>query len=53
MRGEQRFLQAGEVVTGTIDGIGTLRMQVIAEDEPQGLTGAQLTPQGTRRTIRP
>lgn len=44
VRGEQRFLQAGEVVTGTIDGIGTLRMEVIAEDEPQGLTGAQLTP---------
>jgi hypothetical protein len=44
VRGEQRFLQAGEVVTGTIDGIGTLRMPVIAEDEPRGLTGAQLTP---------
>ena len=44
VRGEQRFLQAGEVVTGTIDGIGTLRMPVITEDEPQGLTGAQLTP---------
>ena len=44
VRGEQRFLQVGEVVTGTIDGIGTLRMPVITEDEPQGLTGAQLTP---------
>jgi 2-keto-4-pentenoate hydratase/2-oxohepta-3-ene-1,7-dioic acid hydratase in catechol pathway len=44
VRGEQRFLQAGEVVTGSIDGIGTLTMRGIAEDEPQGLTGAQLTP---------
>jgi 2-keto-4-pentenoate hydratase/2-oxohepta-3-ene-1,7-dioic acid hydratase in catechol pathway len=44
VRGEQRFLQAGEVVTGSIDGIGTLRMPVIAEEEPRGLTGAQLPP---------
>jgi 2-keto-4-pentenoate hydratase/2-oxohepta-3-ene-1,7-dioic acid hydratase in catechol pathway len=44
VRGEQRFLQVGEVVRGTIDGIGTLTMPVIAEEEPQGLTGAQLTP---------
>jgi 2-keto-4-pentenoate hydratase/2-oxohepta-3-ene-1,7-dioic acid hydratase in catechol pathway len=44
VRGEQRFLQAGEIVSGTIDGIGTLTMPVVAEDEPQGLTGAQLTP---------
>lgn len=42
VRGEQRFLQPGEEVTATIDGIGTLRMPVIAEDEPQGLTGAEL-----------
>ena len=44
VRGEQRFLQPGEVVTGSIDGIGTLTMPVIAEDQPTGLTGAQLTP---------
>jgi 2-keto-4-pentenoate hydratase/2-oxohepta-3-ene-1,7-dioic acid hydratase in catechol pathway len=44
VRGEQRFLQAGEVVTGTIDGIGTLTMPVISEDQPKGLTGAHLTP---------
>ena len=43
-RGEQRFLQPGEVVSATIDGIGTLTLPVIAEDEPRGLTGAQLTP---------
>jgi len=44
VRGEQRFLQAGEVVEATIEGIGTLRMNVVDEEEPTGLTGAQLTP---------
>jgi len=44
VRGEQRFLQPGEVISATIDGIGTLTMPVIGEDEPQGLTGAQLPP---------
>ncbi len=44
VRGEQRFLQAGEVVSGTIDGIGTLTMPVVSEEEPEGLTGANLTP---------
>jgi 2-keto-4-pentenoate hydratase/2-oxohepta-3-ene-1,7-dioic acid hydratase in catechol pathway len=44
VRGEQRFLQVGEVVTGTIDGIRTLTMPVVGEGEPQGLTGAQLPP---------
>jgi 2-keto-4-pentenoate hydratase/2-oxohepta-3-ene-1,7-dioic acid hydratase in catechol pathway len=49
VRGEQRFLQAGEVIEASIDGIGTLRMPVVAEDEPQGLTGAQLPPVRTYR----
>lgn len=44
VRGEQRFLQAGEVISATIDGIGTLSMPVVSEDEPEGLTGANLTP---------
>jgi len=44
VRGEQRFLQAGEVISATIDGIGTLNMPVVSEDEPTGLTGANLTP---------
>ena len=44
VRGEQRFLQPGEVVTATIDGIGTLRMPVVAEPEPSGGTGARLPP---------
>ena len=44
VRGEQRFLQAGEVIEATIDGIGTLRLPVVSEEEPTGLTGAQLPP---------
>ncbi len=44
VRGAQRFLQPGEVVEATIDGIGTLRMPVVAGDPPTGLTGAQLPP---------
>jgi 2-keto-4-pentenoate hydratase/2-oxohepta-3-ene-1,7-dioic acid hydratase in catechol pathway len=50
VRGEQRFLQAGEVITATIDGIGTLTMPVVAEDQPNGLTGAALPPE---RNYRP
>lgn len=49
VRGEQRFLKPGEVITATIDGIGTLRMPVVAEEEPKGLTGAQLPPVITYR----
>jgi 2-keto-4-pentenoate hydratase/2-oxohepta-3-ene-1,7-dioic acid hydratase in catechol pathway len=44
VRGAQRYLQPGEVITATIDGIGTLRLPVVAEEEPEGLTGAQLPP---------
>lgn len=52
VRGEQRFLQPGEVIEATIDGIGTLRMPVVGEDEPEGLTGAQLTPVCDYRSCR-
>lgn len=44
VRGEQRFLKAGEEIVATIDGIGTLRMPVVDEEEPDGLTGAELPP---------
>ena len=44
VRGEQRFLQPGDVIEATIDGIGTLRMPVAAEEEPSGGTGARLPP---------
>ena len=49
VRGAQRFLQPGEEVTATIEGIGTLTLPVIGEDEPAGLTGAQLPPVDTYR----
>jgi 2,4-diketo-3-deoxy-L-fuconate hydrolase len=49
VRGEQRFLRDGEVIEGTIDGIGTLRVVVGAEQSrPQG-TGAQLPPNSSYR----
>jgi 2-keto-4-pentenoate hydratase/2-oxohepta-3-ene-1,7-dioic acid hydratase in catechol pathway len=44
VRGEQRFLRPGEEVIATIDGIGTLRMPVVAEPEPEPGTGARLPP---------
>lgn len=49
VRGAQRFLQPGEVVTATIDGIGTLRLPVVGEEKPAGLTGAALPPVNTYR----
>ena len=49
-RGEiDRYLKPGEVVEASIDGIGTLRLPVVAGDEPTGLTGAQLPPVRTYR----
>ncbi len=44
VRGEQRFLVPGEVITATIEGIGTLRVSVEAEAPPTGGTGSQLPP---------
>ncbi len=41
---DRGYLQPGEIVSATIDGIGTLTLPAIAEAEPQGLSGAQLTP---------
>ncbi len=49
VRGAQRFLQPGEVVSATIDGIGTLTLPVIGEEKPPGLTGAELPPVDTYR----
>jgi 2-keto-4-pentenoate hydratase/2-oxohepta-3-ene-1,7-dioic acid hydratase in catechol pathway len=49
VRGEQRFLQPGEVISATIEGIGTLTHPVVGEDEPAGLTGAQLPPVSSYR----
>ena len=49
VRGEQRFLQDGEVIEASIDGIGSLRVNVVAEEaRPRG-TGAQLPPVNSYR----
>ena len=37
-----RYLQPGQVVEATIEGIGTLRIPVVAGEVPSGLTGAEL-----------
>ena len=50
VRGEQRFLQPGEEIVATIDGIGTLRLPVVAEEEPPTGSGARLPPVGSYRT---
>ena len=49
VRGEQRFLQPGDLIEASIDGIGTLTIPVVGEDEPQGGTGARLPPVRTYR----
>ena len=49
-RGDDPFLKSGEVIEASIDGIGSMRLPVVAEPEPEGLTGAQLPP---IRTYRP
>ena len=47
--GDDRFLQPGDEIIATIDGIGTLRMPVVGEPKPEGLTGAELPPISTYR----
>jgi hypothetical protein len=47
--GTARWLQPGDVVEATIDGIGTLRMPVIAGEQPPGEVGARLPPVSTYR----
>jgi 2-keto-4-pentenoate hydratase/2-oxohepta-3-ene-1,7-dioic acid hydratase in catechol pathway len=44
-----RFLKPGEVIEASIDGIGTLRMPVVAGEQPKGGTGARLPPVSTYR----
>jgi 2-keto-4-pentenoate hydratase/2-oxohepta-3-ene-1,7-dioic acid hydratase in catechol pathway len=43
-RGEQRFLQPGETIEASIDGIGTLILPVVGEDAPTERTGSYLPP---------
>jgi 2-keto-4-pentenoate hydratase/2-oxohepta-3-ene-1,7-dioic acid hydratase in catechol pathway len=49
VRGEQRFLKAGEVIEATIDDIGTLRIPVVAGEAPGSGTGARLPPVSSYR----
>jgi 2-keto-4-pentenoate hydratase/2-oxohepta-3-ene-1,7-dioic acid hydratase in catechol pathway len=44
-----RFLKPGETIEASIDGIGTLRMPVVAGEVPKGGTGARLPPVSTYR----
>ena len=52
VRTESLYLQPGEVMEATIDGIGTLRMPAVAGEMPEGLTGAELPPVSTYRGNR-
>ncbi len=44
VRGEQRFLQPGETIEASIEGIGTLVLPVVAEEMPPQRTGSYLPP---------
>jgi 2-keto-4-pentenoate hydratase/2-oxohepta-3-ene-1,7-dioic acid hydratase in catechol pathway len=44
-----RFLKPGEVIEASIDGIGTLRLPVVAGEQPPGGTGARLPPVSSYR----
>ena len=44
VRGEQRFLQPGETIEASIEGIGTLVLPVVAEEMPPERTGSYLPP---------
>ena len=43
-RGERRFLQPGETIEASIEGIGTLVLPVVAEEVPPQRTGSFLPP---------
>ena len=49
VRGEQRFLQPGETIRASIDGIGTLVLPVVAEAAPPERTGSYLPPVASYR----
>ena len=42
VRGERRFLQPGETIVASIEGIGTLTLPVVGEDAPAERTGSYL-----------
>jgi 2-keto-4-pentenoate hydratase/2-oxohepta-3-ene-1,7-dioic acid hydratase in catechol pathway len=49
VRGKQMFLKAGDVITASIDGIGTLTVPVVAGPKPPDGTGAYLPPVSSYR----
>ena len=49
VRGEQRFLQPGETIQASIEGIGTLVLPVVAEAMPAERTGSYLPPVASYR----
>ena len=49
--GEAQWLQPGDVVEATVDGIGTLRMPVIGEEAPAGDVGVRLPPVSSYRGV--
>lgn len=48
-RGAERFLKPGEKMTASIDGIGSITMNVVAEAPPPPGTGSRLPPISTYR----
>jgi 2-keto-4-pentenoate hydratase/2-oxohepta-3-ene-1,7-dioic acid hydratase in catechol pathway len=48
-RGEQRFLKPGETIVASIEGIGTLRLPVVAGAPPPQGTGSYLPPVSSYR----
>jgi hypothetical protein len=52
VRGSQVWLVAGDEITATIDGIGTLRHKVEAAKAPPAGTGSYLPPLSSYRTGR-
>ena len=49
VRGEQRFLQPGDTIQASIDGIGPLVLPVVAEAAPPERTGSYLPPVASYR----
>ena len=49
VRGKPTFLKAGDVITASIEGIGTLTMPVVAEPAPTPGTGSYLPPVSSYR----
>jgi len=48
-RGAERFLKPGEKMTASIEGIGSITMNVVAEPSPSPGTGSRLPPVSTYR----